>query len=282
MPARVEMQSLAHDIVRSHEDRTAGIAQLRERAKEVREGAKTDLKEFRDSWAAMGRELQADLAKSVADRKRDVSAILRGFDAEIKELNRTHAAMSKELKADLSRSAADIKRDVASMVKGFDDAHAAMSRQMKAGLAEGVADRKKGVAECKRDVGVMLQGFDSELREVRIMLAIARDEWQKLTATMRERRGMPVPEVKPPEVVVPSPHVEVMAKEEAVARAEATPEIAALQERVFEYLANHPDGRRLVELEREFGVARIRMAKVLKDLTNQNRVQKWDGVYFAV
>jgi hypothetical protein len=276
MPTREEMQSLAQEIVRSHEDRIASITQLRETAEEVRERAKTDLNEFRDSWAATGKELRADLAKSVADRKRDVSAILRGFDAEINELNRTRAAMSKGLKADLSKSAADLKRDAASMVKGFNDAHAAMSREMKAGLAKGVADRK-------RDVDAILQGFDGEFREVRVMLAIARDEWQKLTATMQAKRGAPVVDVKPPEVVVPTPPpVEVIAKEEAVAHAEATPEIAALQERVFEYLANHPDGRRLVELEQKFGVARIQMARALKDLTNQNRVQKLEGVYFAI
>jgi phage shock protein A len=276
MPTREEMQSLTHDIVRSYKDRITGIAELREMAKEVREKARTDLKEFRDSWAATGKELRADLAKSVADRKRDVSAILRGFDAEIKEPNRTRAAMSTELKADLSRSAADLKRDIASMVKGFDEAHAAMSKELKADLARSAADRK-------RDVGAVLKGFDAELKEVRGALARARDEWQKLNATMQAKRGGLVTEVKPPEAVAPHPpHVEVIAKEEAVARAEATPESAALQERVFEYLANHPDGRRLVELEQEFGVARIQMARVLKDLINQNRVQKREGVYFAI
>jgi len=93
-----------------------------------------------------------------------------------------------------------------------------------------------------------------------------------------------VVEVKPPEAVVPPP-VEEVAEDEAVARAEVaevTPEIAALEDRVFERLANHPDGTRLVELEQEFGVARIQMARVLKSLMNENKVGKREGLYFAI
>jgi hypothetical protein len=276
MPIREEMQSLAHDIVRSYEDRAAGVAELRERAKEVRERAKTDLKEFRASWAAMGKELRADLAKSVADRKDEVGTMLKSFDVELNELNRTRGAMSKELKADLSRSVAGLKGDVASMVKGFDETHAAISRQMKADLAKDVANRKKGVAECKRDVDIMLQGFGAELKEVRSALAGAQYEWQKLTATMQARRGGPV-------AVAPPPVEEVA--EKAVPRAEVaeeTTEIVALQDRVFAYLANHPDGRKLVELEQEFGVARIQMARVLRILMDENKIDKREGLYFAI
>jgi len=132
----------------------------------------------------------------------------------------------------------------------------------------------------------MLKGFREEQAGVR-------DEWQKLTTTMQAKRGAPVVEVRPPEAVAPPPveevapppSVEEVAEEEAVAHAEVaevTPEIAVLRDQVFEYLANHPDGTRLVELEEEFGVARIQMAKVVRSLMDENKVEKRDLYYFAI
>lgn len=55
----------------------------------------------------------------------------------------------------------------------------------------------------------------------------------------------------------------------------------ALHDRVFEYLANHPDGSRLVDLEQEFGLARIQMAKIIRSLVDDNKVEKHDLLYFA-
>jgi len=61
-----------------------------------------------------------------------------------------------------------------------------------------------------------------------------------------------------------------------------TPEATALRDQVFEYLANHPDGTRLVELEGEFGIARIQIAKVVRNLINENKVEKRGSLYFAI
>jgi len=63
---------------------------------------------------------------------------------------------------------------------------------------------------------------------------------------------------------------------------EITPETTTLRNRVFEYLANHPDGTKMTELEQEFSVARIQMAKLLKDLADENKVAKRNSLYFAI
>jgi hypothetical protein len=78
---------------------------------------------------------------------------------------------------------AQIKSDTSTLLKHFHRDHTAMSRQLKADLA-------KSAANLKRDVNTML-------KRVRTELAGARDEWQKMTAIMRAKRGAPiVPEVK--------------------------------------------------------------------------------------
>jgi len=297
MPTREEMRSLGDEIVRSYEDRIGGIAELRV-------AVKTQLKEFDRSHAAMSRELKSDLAKvapalreaederkrteaqEIAQRKSDVGTMLNEFDD-------AHAAMSQELKADLAKVAptlrqgeaerkqteareiAQRKSDVDVMLKGFDDSHAAMSQELKADLAkvapalrQGEAERKRTeaqeIAQRKSDVSTMLKEFDEEQ-------AGARDEWQTLTATMQSKRGGVGIRVRP--------LVEEIAEEEA---AEITPETADIRERVFEYLANHPDGTRLVELEQEFGLARIQIAKVVRSLMDENKVEKRELLYFAI
>ncbi|MFQ5875673.1 MAG: hypothetical protein ACE5JL_17995 [Dehalococcoidia bacterium] len=55
-----------------------------------------------------------------------------------------------------------------------------------------------------------------------------------------------------------------------------------LSNRVFAYLANHPDGARLVELEKEFGVSRFQMSRVIKNLINEGKVEKRKTLYFAI
>jgi len=203
--------------------------------------------------------LTDDIVRSYEDR---ISGVAQVKESEA-ERKRTEA---KEI--------AQRKSDVGTMLKGFDDAHAAMSKELKADLSkvapalrESEAERKrteaKEIAQRKSDVSTMLKGFSEEQ-------AGARDEWQKMTATMESKRGGVAVAVKPP------------IEEIAEGAGEITPETAALREQVFEYLANHPDGTRLVELEEEFSVARIQMAKVVKKLMDENKVEKRDLLYFAV
>lgn len=292
MPTREEMRSLAEEIVRSYEDRIRGIAELREIVK-------GDLKEFQDSRTAMAKELRDDLAKSVADRKAAVSS-------QLKELGTAHAAMSREMRAELNkgrqtlakeeakrqnearefmgelgRAVAQGKAAVKTLLGEFDSAHNAMSREMRAELTKGRQSLLKGererqseardfMGELGRAVSEGKAATQALLRDFREVKAGAQDEWQKLTATMQSKRGGVAVAVKPP--------IEEIA-EEAV---EITPETGALREQVFEYLANHPDGTKLVDLAEEFGVARIQIGKVIRNLMDENKVEKRELLYFAV
>jgi len=256
MPTREEMRGLAEEIVGSYADRMTTIAELRETVK-------LDLRELRTYRIAMGREMRADLARDSSNRKQEVGSML-------KELSSAHAAMSKELKADLAKGVGNRKHEVGVMLDGFGQALAAMGKEMRGDLAKGVADRKREVSIMKRDVGTLLRDFGTELKDIRSELAGGRDEWQILTATMQAHRGGAPVEVKP------------SLEETAEEAAEITPETAALSDRVFEYLANHPDGTKMTELEEEFGMARIQMAKLLKALMNENKVKKQELLYLAI
>ena len=58
--------------------------------------------------------------------------------------------------------------------------------------------------------------------------------------------------------------------------------VSELRDRVFAYLANHPNGTKLTELAEEFGVARIQMARVVRGLMDSNKVEKREQFYFAI
>lgn len=51
---------------------------------------------------------------------------------------------------------------------------------------------------------------------------------------------------------------------------------------VFAYLANHPDGASLTELERVFGKARIEIIRVVRALIDDNKVEERGLLYFAI
>ena len=53
-------------------------------------------------------------------------------------------------------------------------------------------------------------------------------------------------------------------------------------DQVFTYLAKHPDGTRLTELEEEFGLSRIQAVKALHAMADAHKIEKRDQLYFAI
>ena len=68
---------------------------------------------------------------------------------------------------------------------------------------------------------------------------------------------------------------------EATRPGRGTAEPSDLHERVMRYLAARPEGTRLVALEREFGLSRIQMARVVRTLIDGKRLKKRDLLYFS-
>ena len=190
-------------------------------------------------------------------------------------------ARVKEVEAERKRTAVQEISDVGAMLKGFDDVHATMSKELRADLAgvarilgQAEAERKRTAAQEISDLGAKFKEFRSDvgamLKEFREEQAGARNEWQKMIATMQYKRSGTALAVKPP----------VEATSEAAT--ETTPETVALRQQVFEYLAGYPDGTKLAQIAQEFRVARIQIGKVVRELIDENKVEKRDLLYFVV
>jgi len=225
--------------------------------------------------------LAEEIVRSYEDRISGIVELRKIVKADLKEFQDSRAVMARDLRADLVKSVAARKAAVSSQLKELDAAHASMSRELKAGLAkihpaleEEDRKRQSEAREFRGELGrAVAQGKTATqalLRDFGEVQAGVRDEWQKMTATMQSKRGGVASAAKPP--------IEEIAEGAAL----ITPEIAALREKVFEYLANHPDGTKLVELAEEFGVARIQMAKLVRNLIDENKIEKRDLLYFAV
>ena len=244
MPTREDMQALGQEIVQAYDERVKGEEERRRIT-----------------------------AQEIAQRRSDVAA-------QLKECDEAHAAMSRELRAKLSKDEQE-RRETATEEL----------RQRKAAEEERRTTTAQEIAQRKADVSTMLNEFaqgDAQRRsDVAGQLKGYRDEqagasaaWQELTATMQARRGAAVAVAEAP-TRVPA----VAPAEEAATGAEVaelTEELAAISDRVFEHLANHPDGTRLVELEREFGLNRLQSGRVVRRLLDDGKVEKRDLLYFAI
>lgn len=276
MPTREEMHSLGKSIIHSYEARVVGIAALRKDVAMQKQATNAELRELNRAHKAMARQERADLARG---RKRLYQEVI----TQLKELDRAHQVMSRLQRTDLARGQADLTQGVATQLGGFRIAHQTMARQKQADLARGRRDLAQSDARRKYEV-------NSWVNVIGAIRSECHDEWQKISHTLSNKRGTKVAEARPAmarpvQRLAPAPPPEEIAEEEAVSRAgmvEVTPEIAALSNKVFGFLADHPDGARLVELEQEFTLGRLQAARVIRTLMDENHVEKRGLLYFAI
>lgn len=213
----------------------------------LREATQGEIRELGEGRQAMTRQLRSGLAKGRTDLAADVVA-------QIQQLNRTHRAMARQLRSNLAQYRSDLKVGVSTELTALGKAHQAMTRQLRSGLAKGRADRAR--AEARRSAEV-----NAWIKEVATAHAGARQAWQDLTATMHAKRNGGV----------------AVAEREAVGE-----EIVSRSKRLFEYLAQHPDGTRLAELQEQFGMKRFEATRTVRRLMDEGKVEKRDLLYFAV
>jgi hypothetical protein len=279
--------------------------------KEYDEGHAAMGRELRADLAKVGPALhqaeaqrEGEARQKVAQRRSDVGGMIKGFDQAL-------AAMSRLLRADLSQvpsalheaegqregeaqqQSAQRKRDVGAQLKEDDEGHAAMGRELRADLAKVGPALHQAEAQREQEARGEIAQRKAAVQALRDHVAAeragAREEWQGLTSAMRHKRnGAAVVAEAPASSVIaepaPTPTAPPPTAEEEVAGAivgAVTEELTALGDRVFQYLANHPDGTRLTEIEREFGVGRLQAGRVVRHLMDEGKAEKRDFCYFA-
>ena len=149
-------------------------------------------------------------------------------------------------------------------------------------MAKGRADLARSNARRKSDVTTWMKDLARSegrrktevatwIKEMVTARADAQREWQELAATMQARRAGAAATEAPPKAA-PAPSTAASGK---------APRVASLRDRVFQFLAGHPDGTPLTGLEQELSASRFQMTQTLHKLTEQGKVEKRGSRYFA-
>jgi hypothetical protein len=221
----------------------------------------------RKEVAALAREVAArrgdfrkfvgHLHKVSGDRRSEVATMRADTDAFIDHL---HNRVDADRRADV----AALRSQVATM-RADTDAFVGHLHKVSTG-------RRRAVAAIRADADAFVRHLHNKVGADRRadVAAIRTLVWGGAAPA---RRAAPRPRAAAPPA--PPPAAPAAAKA-------ASPGTTALRDVVFGYLADHPDGARLTDMEREFGMARIQIAKALHGLIDDNKVEKRDLLYFAI
>jgi hypothetical protein len=290
------MRSLAQGIVASHEARAIDLASIRQDVSALRESARRHVQTLegprRDASRTLHGHLAREHAKLARNEGRRKSGVRRWLSdlaeasaksrdetqASLKNLASARRVMASHLKKDLAQGQARLRASVSTQLEELDQARKAMAQGQRDDLAQADAQRRPEVLN-------WLGGLTAD------RLAAGQEWRQMATAVQKRRAGVitteaPAPKARKARAAMKTPPVKEAIEEEeeeedgAEAR-EATPEPGALQDRVFGYLADHPDGVRLVAIEQEFRLNRLESNRVVRFLIEEGKAEKQGRVYFA-
>ncbi|MBI4317322.1 MAG: hypothetical protein HY675_02435 [Chloroflexi bacterium] len=261
--------------------------------------------------AEMAAAQSSSLAKATADRRPEVDEMRAQTQRAMREVQANRAAGEAALKAELHRERVDFIQQFSDLMSNIQQAHANMADAQRENLAETNAKLKletanflgeasaahSAMAKAQREsleagqaalhaqVSATLAGFHSARQELAADLAQFSHAWQNFANVMQARRAGIAPSPPPPEAK-PAPTKAAKASPSAPhapPQTRAQAQEAPSDEDVFSYLADHPDGVRLIELEAHFGTPRIRLVPTITRLIEQNKARKDEELklYFA-
>ncbi|MEW6034232.1 MAG: hypothetical protein AB1603_05205 [Chloroflexota bacterium] len=199
-------------------------------------------------------------AEGITSLRREVTAQQQATRAHIREMDETRRSMAQRLRTDLDKGHSDLIQEVDTWMRGVAAAHRAMAKDLEASLGRSRTDRIQEEASRRSEARAWIGGVAAAHAE-------DRREWQGMAATMRARRSVAAVAVAEPPGATADQHA-------------AGP--ITLEKRVFKYLADHPNGCRLADLEREFGLSRFQIDRALKSLMEEGKAEKRDRQYYAI
>ena len=228
--------------------------------------------------SVMGVELRDSLAQNKAERVNEVAGMIAEIEAMLARMSAENQAAAEELRAFLMSDRETRSQVVADMMDGI----ASDRKAMAAALAERL---ENFTAALQADVTGTLAGFAVDRAELHDSLVEMSQIWQEFAAAMR---GQPKPAAKPvtskaakPKAAKPKAEKPKAAKPKAApAKAEKTavappaPDDEEVNLAILAFLADHPDGVKLVDMEPVFGLARPVLGRHLRSLVDAGKVMK--------
>jgi hypothetical protein len=266
-----DARSLTDRLERSHEERSQELAARRQAIADK-------LAQFDRQRTAEENAMRAALRAGVAARSRAVADTLEGFDEAF-------AATAKRQHAFLAAQTEHNRAQVSALLDNFHGERVQGEAALRAALSEGVAVRTKAVAglledfdknfaaTAKRQHAFLTSATTRNRTQVRTLLGGFLGDrtetasiWRSYTARRAATGTKFVSAAKPPVVEVSVEH-----------------HPSVLEDKVFTFLAGHPNGVKVHDIERHFHASRAYVGRALHGLIEQNRARKdeFREIYFA-
>jgi Fe2+ transport system protein B len=284
-----DSKKLCEDITSSYDSRVKAIEVLVRDVQMTCNNAQKKLGDISTERKRMSQEQKKALSDFATDLNKNV-------DAMIKEFHNAHVEMSEKirkngegLRKDLAKGETDRLNSFKSMMgqiqkrideiqkrkneietyaknklKEFHDDHTDMSEKLKKNLTDYV----EGIISETRN---LLTGFESERKRIADDLQRMATNWQNMAAAMAERRGVKA-EVK--EEIKVKPIKESVEKKVSSGN--------DLESKVLKFIEKHPKGVKISDMERLFGVPRVRLGQISNRLLNDGKVRKEEKLYFPL
>jgi hypothetical protein len=228
------------------------------------------LDEFEKDHLEMSSNLRTDLRKNLTERVAYTRTLLNGFQKRLSEISKENQKVAQKLKKDLDKGEVSRLNEYTGLMKGI---HSSIK-----GIQKEVIHIQKTTSEL---IGDYAQDRSQSLAE-----------WNKMQAAIAELRetGLVVPDQKATMKVerkeikkaTPAEPVAEVSKTENVEKTSVPEESKTLEQKVLDYITNHPNGVKISEMEEPLGETRMKLGFIAKALLDRGKVQKMDNVYFPI
>ena len=217
---------------------------------------------FEKEHMDMSAELRAELGRNLAERVEYTRTLLNGFQKRLSEISRENQKMAQKLRKDLTRGETERLGDYNSIMKGI---HVSI----------------KGIRKEVRDIQTATGGMIGDLTKDR---GQATAEWNKMQDAIDQIRktGTVKPVKEAPKKAEKKDAVKEAPLAEKPAPAPAQEEPKTLEQKVLDFIAKHPKGVKVSEMEEALGETRMKLGYIAKVLLDEGKVQKIENIYFPL
>ena len=305
-----EMRNLSEDILASFKQRIKENEELVNDVQKTLDGFRKDHQEMAAALRSgldkdeKNRLKEADILmkEMIKDRKNMAAALRSGLDNDEKNRMKEFVALMKSINEEVLR----IFSYTHDMLAKFDKEHMEMSVELRKGLDKGEVERLK-------EFNVVMKGICNDVKNLKKAVAgllgdYAQDRgeasaaWKKMSDILAQLRKTGV--VTPPKEVVRKAEkkevkmeipvkaeketpveevkeIPVKAVKETPVKAEPKPVVLmTLEEKILDFINNHPEGVRISEMEEPLGKTRMKLGFIAKNLLNEGKVLKIETIYY--
>jgi len=270
------------------------------------------LEKFDKEHSEMSTELKAELSKNLIERVNYTKSLLLGFQDRLSEISNENQQLAKKMSKDLADSQKEISKGDAERLLDYKEVMKEIHAAIK-GIRKEVKDIQKATAGMignfsqdrsqasagwnkMQDSITRLKGKGVVKQPKEVVKKAEKKETKKEVSAKKIKKTPVITE--PAKKAMETPVIAEAAKKvkespvkaeaakkvrEAPVKAEPKPVVPmTLEEKILDYINQHPKGVRISEMEEPLGETRMKLGYIAKNLLDSGKVQKVDNIYFPL